>query len=455
MGYKVCKFGGTSLANAEQIRKVCEIVRADPERRLVAVSAPGKRSASDTKVTDLLIACAEAELRSQDSAPPIRSVVERFGEIASELGLDDETSREFEGALRSRLDGDPSDEGRFLDGVKALGEEHCARLVARYLVNDGVEAHYVDPKAAGLLLSDEAGNARVLPSSFENLRALRERSGILIFPGFFGFAPSGALVTFPRGGTDITGAVLAAAVRADLYENFTDVDCVYSAHPKMVERPTAIDCLTYNEMRELAYSGFGVFHDEALEPVYHAGINVRIANTNNPEAPGTLIVKSRKRTGRPVVGIAASDGFCSVAVSKYLMNRERGFGRRLLQIIEEAGLSYEHTPSGIDTISVILRESVFTPATERDVVERIKRELKPDEVSVERGLALIMVVGEGMHYTVGVAARATSAFARASVNLEMINQGSSEISMMFGVKAEHAQSAVQALYREFYGDREN
>ena len=452
MGYKVCKFGGTSLASAEQIRKVCDIIREDPERRLIAVSAPGKREASDTKVTDLLIACAEAVLRGGDVKKAFAAVVRRFEEVAAGLGLEAGVGAEIAGGLSARLEADTSDEGRFTDGIKALGEEHCARVIAKFLSADGTEAHYVDPKQAGLLLSDEAGNARVLPSSLERLAELRHRSGLQIFPGFFGYAPSGALVTFPRGGTDITGAVLAAAVKADLYENFTDVDHVYSVNPSIVAQPRPIHCLTYDEMRELSYAGFAVFHDEALEPVYHAGITVRIANTNNPSSPGTRIVKERETdTKLPVVGIAASGGFCSIFISKYLMNRETGFGRRLLQIIEEAGIPYEHSPSGIDTISVILRESYFSPKIEQSVLERIRIELKPDDVSVERGLALVMVVGAGMHFAVGVAARATGAFAKAGVNLEMINQGSSEISMMFGVKSEHVNSAVSALYSEFYG----
>jgi len=250
------------------------------------------------------------------------------------------------------------------------------------------------------------------------------------------YSPAGEVVTFPRGGSDITGAILAAAVKADVYENFTDVDSVLVTNPDVVPGARPLPELTYREMRELSYAGFGVFHEEALEPVFHAGVPVHIKNTNNPSAPGTQIVFERHYPLGQVAGIAAAAGFCSIYVSKYLMNREVGFGRRLLEIIEDEGLSYEHTPSGIDNISVILREAQFDAATEARVVDRIRRELDVDDVSVERGLALVMIVGECMRHVVGVAARACGVFAKAGVNIEMINQGSSEVSMMFGVTAE-------------------
>lgn len=460
-GLKVCKFGGTSLANADQIHKVCDIVLSDPDRRIVVLSAPGKRCAVDTKVTDLLIECVTAKLAvdPQRLWAAVDSVVQRFSEIAFDLGVKAETEvLDVGGRILARLDLSLISEtgfvkANFADGVKALGEELCTRLVAAYLISRDIEASFIDPKEIGLLLSDEAGNARVLPQTYENLLALRERSGLLLVPGFYGYTPGGDLVTFPRGGSDITGAVVAAAVNADLYENFTDVDGVMAAHPSIVENPAPVAELTYSEMRELAYSGFGVIHDEALEPVYHAHIPVRIANTNNPSAPGTRIVPAREVTkDRPVIGIASSTGFCSIFVEKYMMNREVGFGRHLLGIIEDAKLSYEHSPSGIDTISVILRQADFDAQAEV-VIERIKSELHPDTLTIERDLALIMVVGESMRHMVGVAARATGALARRGVNIEMMNQGSSEISMMFGIRSEQVQTAVRALYQEFFGDQ--
>ncbi|MFH1569775.1 MAG: aspartate kinase [Gemmatimonadota bacterium] len=447
---KTAKFGGSSLADAAQVRKVCAIVTADPQRRIVVVSAPGKRRADDQKVTDLLIAAAEARLRGRPGTEELARVVERFAGIARDLGMADAALAEVIADLEGRLASSTADADLYLDTLKAAGEANCARLVAEHLRHSGVEAHFVEPGEAGLLLSDEPGNARVLQASYGRLRALRERPGITIFPGFYGYTETGRLVTFPRGGSDITGAILAAAVDAELYENFTDVDSVFAASPKLVEQPRAVAEITYREMRELAYAGFSVFHDEALEPVFHAGIPVAVKNTNNPAAPGTRIVPSRAPGQVPVVGIAATGGFCTVFVSKYLMNREIGFGRRLLELFEDEGIPFEHTPSGIDNLSVIVREEYFDPAAEARVLRRVRTELDADEVSVERGLAMIMVVGEGMRRTVGLASRATAAFARAGVNLEMINQGSSEVSMMFGVKEADVRAAVGSLYREFF-----
>jgi len=447
---KVAKFGGSSLADAAQIRRVCDIITSDPERRIIVVSAPGKRHKADTKVTDLLIACAKARLAGGSAEKELAAVVARYAGIATDLGLPAEVMDRIQADLQERLAGPTGDPDQFLDTLKAAGEDNCAKLVAVYLASTGVEAHYVSPREAGLRMSHEFGNGRVLPESYGRLASLRDAPGITVFPGFFGYSPEGAVVTFPRGGSDITGSILAAAVRADLYENFTDVDYVLAASPHIVPNPRPVTELTYREMRELSYAGFSVFHEDALEPVFHAGVSVCIKNTNNPSAPGTRIVMERKCPAGVVSGIAAAEGFCSIYVSKYLMNREVGFGRRLLQILEEEGLSYEHTPSGIDNISVVLREEQIDAAREKAVLDRIRRQLEVDDVSIEHGLSLIMIVGESMWHAVGVAGRATSAFAGAGVSIEMINQGSSEVSMMFGVKTADMTKAVRALYKEFF-----
>jgi aspartate kinase len=302
-----------------------------------------------------------------------------------------------------------------------------------------------------LLLSDEYGNAQVLPESYDNLSsALGNAQEVTVFPGFFGHTRTGAIATFPRGGSDITGSILSAALKAEVYENFTDVDSVFSADPRVVEGAAPISEITYREMRELAYTGFGVIHDEAIGPAVHAGVPVCIKNTNRPDAPGTRIVPEREFRHGEVVGIAGDEGFCTIFLSKYLLNREIGFGRRFLQIFEEEGLSFEHLPSGIDNMSIILREDGVDAVAEEHILTRIRTELAPDNVYVERGLALIMVVGEGMRFTIGLLAQATRALADAGVNIEMVNQGSSEISLMFGVKAEDRHKAVQALHGAFF-----
>jgi len=447
---KVCKFGGSSLADAARITQVCDIVAADPDRRIVVVSAPGKRERSDVKVTDLLLACAEARLSGGDVAAAIAKVVERFAAIQRELGLDAAVTTRIAAQLESVVGGPVDDRARYLDAVKAAGEDNSARLVADALSARGIPARYTDPREAGLLLSSEFGRARVLPESYEHLARLRDVEERVVFPGFFGYTREGQVVTFSRGGSDITGSILAAAVHAELYENFTDVDSVLSADPAIIPHAAPITELTYREMRELAYAGFGVLHDEAIIPAVQAMIPICIRNTQKPEAPGTLIVTRHAVDTTRVVGIASSDGFCSIYLSKYLMNREVGFGRKLMQILEEENLSYEHMPSGIDNISIVLEEAGLTSERAAHVLRRIHDELDANDVSLERGLALIMIVGEGMRFAVGLAATATRALAEAGVNIEMMNQGSSEISMMFGVKAEQRERAVRSLYKAFF-----
>lgn len=449
---KVAKFGGTSLANAQQIQKVCSIVLSDPDRKIVVVSAPGKRFADDTKVTDLLIACAEQYWEIGEATAEWEAVIARYDEIAKELNLPMEIIEQIAFDLKERmLTKEQNTKERYMDLMKAAGEDYSARVVAHYLQSIGICAEYIHPGEAGMLVSDEPGNAQILPEAYTKLSALREREGILVFPGFFGFTADGQLVTFSRGGSDITGSILAAAIQADLYENFTDVDSVYSVNPKLVSHPHEIHEITFREMRELSYAGFSVFHEEALVPAFRAGIPVCIKNTNNPQAPGTRIVSERKNNSSNIVsGIAGDAGFCSIYLSKYLMNREIGFGRKVLQILEDEGLSYEHCPSGIDNISVILREDQLNPALESKLMQRIQDELDVDEVTIVHNLALVMIVGEGMRNSVGMAARATAALAKKKINIEMINQGSSEVSIMFGVKAKDVDDAVVALYHEFF-----
>lgn len=447
---KVIKFGGSSLSSGEQLKKVFDIVQSDPSRKVVVVSAPGKRSADDIKITDLLIGCAERFIREGAADELVGVIEDRFASLAADLGVPAEIAVQIRKNILDVLNGDRSNPDRYMEAVKASGEDNNARLVAAYFQQQGLEASYVNPGEAGLIVSDEPGNAQVLPESYEKLYELRERQGIVVFPGFFGYNSQGDVVTFSRSGSDITGSILANAIKAELYENFTDVDAVYSVNPNIVKNPREIRELTYREMRELAYAGFAVFHDEALIPAFRAGIPVQIKNTNNPSAPGTRIVQERASTNGPVIGIASDTGFCSIYVSKYLMNREVGFGRKLLHILEDFGLSYEHVPSGIDDLSVIIRQSQLDSEKEKAIMDRFKRELQVDEIKITRDLALIMIVGEGMRKRVGTMARAANAFGRAGVNLEMINQGSSEVSMMFGVKEPGEKAAVHALYDEFF-----
>jgi len=345
--------------------------------------------------------------------------------------------------LHERVQGDKSNEELFIDSIKAAGEDNNAKLIAAYFNSIGMPARYVSPKD-GLVVNDLPERTYALPEAYANLAPLKSTKEIIVFPGFFGYTKAGILRTFDRGGSDITGSILAAAVEAELYENFTDVDCVFSANPKVVNE------ITYREMRELSYAGFSVFHDEALMPVYKIGVPVNIKNTNNPSAPGTRIVPRRSVTGRPVTGISADSGFSTLYVSKYLMNREVGFGRKLLQILEDENISYEHTPSGLDDISVIMRSNQITLENEERILSRVKNELHADDVQMRHGFSMIVIVGEGMRNNTGLAARAATAISKTGANIEMINQGSSEVSLVFGVLQEYENQILQALYEEFF-----
>ena len=449
---KVCKFGGSSVASAEQILKVIDVVVSDPARRVVVVSAPGKRFKGDDKVTDMLIGCAVRVLDGDTAAEEVRRVVERFESIRAELGLGDELVAFVRDELRRRLAAPIANPAAFTDAVKALGEEFSARFCAAAFTHRGHPAVYVDPKDSGMLLSEEFGNAQLMPEAYDLLRAaLAPIREIVVYPGFFGYTRRGSVATFPRGGSDITGAILAAALKADVYENFTDVDSVFPVDPRIVpEVKQGISEMTYREMRELSYAGFGVFHDEAVQPAVRAGIPINIRNTNHPEAPGTFVRATRAAVSGRVMGLASSRGFGTLFVSKYLMNREVGFAAHLLDILADENIPFEHMPTGVDSISVVLRDTLFGESARAHVVGRIRDELGVDEVSYVPGLALIMVVGEGMRETVGTCNHVVGVLSRAGVNIEMINQGSSEISMMFGIREPALETAVRALYQEFF-----
>jgi len=451
----VAKFGGSSLADAKQVQKVINIVRENADRRVIVVSAPGKRDKSDQKVTDMLIKCAEEKIAGRDSTHMLDELIERFAALAEGLGLSGGICEDVKADFERRYEkfgqgGMPGIE--YLDLMKAAGEDNCAKIIAAYFCAQGVKAVYVNPKDAGFFVNDKYGDAQLLPESYDNIaRALGGVKDIIIFPGFFGYTKTGSVVTFSRGGSDVTGSILAAALDAELYENFTDVDHVQAVHPRLIPDSEPVNEITYREMRELSYGDFKVYHEDALVPVFKKGIPVHIKNTNNPHAPGTTILRTRALSGnRPVTGISAADGFLCIHISKLLMNIEIGFGKKLLEIIADENLPFEHMPSGIDNISVILRESVAPPAVVDRIVARIKDELNVDEVTIRRGLAIVMLVGEGMLRTVGTTARASRALAGSNINIEIINQGSSEVSLMFGIDEKDAEQAVKSMYNEFF-----
>ena len=447
---KVVKFGGSSLASAGQLEKVFNIVQSDSERRFVVVSAPGKRNAEDTKVTDALIKYYREYVDGKDVTASQEWIVNRYQAMVDELGLSANSMKKIAENIIS-LANLPINDNEFLyDTFLSAGEDNNAKLIAEYFTFRGLPARYVHPKKAGIIVSSEPGNARILPSSYDKIEELRNAEEVLIIPGFFGVTVDNQVCTFSRGGSDITGSIVAAGVKADLYENFTDVDGIFAAHPGIIKHPHSIKELTYREMRELAYAGFSVLHDEALLPAYRGRIPLVIKNTNNPSHPGTRIVLDHTDQTLPVVGIAADDGFVSINISKYLMNREVGFGRKVLQILEDLNIRFEHMPTGIDDLSIVLRNRELTPIKEAEILRQLKTKMEVDKAEIEHGLSIIMIVGENMKSHVGVTATATSALSDQNVNLAMISQGASEVSVMFVVKTEEKEKALQALYAAFF-----
>lgn len=448
---KVIKFGGSSVASAEQVKKVLDIVTSDSSRRFVVVSAPGKRNNKDKKVTDLLISFYHAVAYKKKTEEIIREIVARYTEIAAAFHIDEDIENTFTSELKllqaSYDEADPYTLDRFL----ASGENLNAQLIAACFKKQGVNARYINPKELGILVTNEPQNALILEESYEKIVQWRDSEEILIIPGFFGYTKDGQLCTFSRGGSDITGSIVAAGLNVDLYENFTDVDGIYSASPKLVHEPKLIEYATYREIRELTYAGFTVFHDEALMPAFKAQIPVIIKNTNNPDCQGTLIKKNFTDEVRSdVVGVASDTGFCVITIAKYLLNREVGIVRRILQILEDFNLRFEHMPSGIDDISIILREYQLTRETEKNLLKQIEEQIKPDDLSIEHGLSVVALVGEGMRERPGITADSTAAFARKDVNLRMISQGADERCIIFAIRSEQERLAVRSLYYTFF-----
>jgi aspartate kinase len=429
----VCKFGGTSVADGAQVRKIAAILESDPRRRFIVPSAPGKRDGGDQKITDLLYLCHEMARQGLDFSQPFDLICDRYREIARELGVASSIDADLETVRREILG------GASRDFVASRGEFLNGRLLAAYL-----GAAFVDPVEA-ILISDEG---RLRPETYDRLGPLLRGDGRFVIPGFYGSDPRGNIKTFSRGGSDLSGAIVARAAEAAVYENWTDVSGFLMADPRIVPGAQPIREITYRELRELAYMGASVLHDEAIFPVRERRIPIHIRNTNAPLDPGTHIVAERDATRSTVVGIAGLKDFSAITVEKALMNKERGFGRKFLEILEAHGISFEHLPTGIDSISVVIRDEELVDRTE-SVLADVHRVLEPDRVDVITDLALIAVVGEGMAYRVGVAARVFSALAGAGVNVRLMNQGSSEISIFIGVATKDYENAVRALHAEF------
>ena len=433
---KAVKFGGSSLASAEQFKKVKNIILSEEERRFVVPSAPGKRFSDDIKVTDLLYRCHGEAKVGMDFTHTLDTIKSRYEEIIKgldlDLSLDDEIAVIAENLKK----------GTSIDYIASRGEYLNGIVLAKCL---GYE--FID--SAEVILFDE--NGKFL--SEETNEKLSERLSTMdnaVLPGFYGLMPNGEVKTFSRGGSDVTGAILARAIRADVYENWTDVSGFLAADPRIVENPEVIEVITYKELRELSYMGAGVLHESVIFPVRKEGIPVNIRNTNAPEDKGTMIVESTCHVpGHTITGIAGKKGFASVNIDKDKMNSEVGFGRKVLEVFENNGISFEHMPSGIDTMTVFVNMEQFIPK-EQLVLSQLHQAVHPDSIELEADLALIAVVGRGMKNSTGCASKIFKALAEANVNIKMIDQGSSEMNIIVGVRNSDFNNAIKAIYKAFF-----
>ena len=436
---KVVKFGGSSLASAGQFKKAARIVRADKTRIYVVPSAPGKRFSNDTKVTDMLYGCYGAAIREKDFTEQMEAIKARYQEIIDGLKLSISLDDEFK-AIRENFG---KKIGR--DYAASRGEYLNGKIMAAYLGFEFIDAAEVIRFDKEKVFDDETTNILLA-------ERLRNSSGAVI-PGFYGAMEDGTIVTFSRGGSDITGSLVALAVQADLYENWTDVSGFLIADPRIVQNPKAIETITYKELRELAYMGASVLHEDAIFPVRKAGIPINIRNTNQPEDKGTLIVEGTCRQPKyTITGIAGTDSFVSITIEKSMMNSEVGFCRKVLQVFEENEISIEHMPSGIDTMTIFVHKDIFEEK-EQQVIAGIHKAVHPDHIELESDLALIAVVGRGMKATRGTAGRIFSSLAHAHINVKMIDQGSSELNIIVGVRHDDFKNAIRALYEIFVETR--
>ncbi len=432
---KVVKFGGSSLASTRQFKKAGEIIRSDRTRRYVVPSAPGKRNDKDEKVTDMLYACYDAASMGTAYKKLLNRIKDRYLEIINGLDLNLNLDFEFERIEENFVKG----AGR--DYAASRGEYLNGLVMAAYL---GYE--FID--AAEVIFFDNQGNFDAEATDKELSERL-EHVERAVIPGFYGAKHDGSIKTFSRGGSDVTGSIVAKAIHADVYENWTDVSGFLVADPRIVENPQVIETITYKELRELAYMGASVLHEDAIFPVRREGIPINIRNTNRPEDKGTLIVESTLRKPKyTITGIAGKKGFCAINIEKAMMNAEVGFGRKVLGVFEKFGISFEHMPSGIDTMTIMVHQDEFEEY-EQSVIAGIHRAVEPDSVDLESDLALIAVVGRGMKATRGTAGRIFSALAHARINVKMIDQGSSELNIIIGVKNVDFEAAIRAIYDIF------
>ena len=439
MANKVVKFGGSSLADANQFRKVADIIKSDDKRKYVVPSAPGKRFSDDIKVTDMLYKCCELAVSGEDFTNDFQIIKDRYNGIISDLGVNISLYEDFD-IITNELKNHPA-----RDFAASRGEFLNGKILAAYLGYNFVDA-------ADVIVFDTKGQL-LLDDTVKAVRAKMKDLDNAVIPGFYGKTTEGVIKTFSRGGSDVTGSIIANAVNAEIYENWTDVSGFLIADPRIVENPEAIETITYRELRELAYMGASVLHEDAIFPVRSAGIPINIRNTNRPQDAGTMIVSndydfSRESLGHTITGIAGKKGFSTINIEKAMMNNELGFGMKVLNVLYQNGISFEHMPSRIDTMSITVDSAKLEPVREK-VLAEIRREVNPDHLEIEDGIAILAVVGRRMKNTRGTVARVFAAMAHARINVKLIDQGSSELNVIIGVSENDLPEAIRRIYDMF------
>lgn len=445
MSNKVVKFGGSSLADANQFLKVADIIRSDSQRKYVVPSAPGKRFSDDIKVTDMLYSCCDLAGSGIDFSEALSKIKERYNGIIKDLGIDFSLDEEFE-LIKSELKSRPA-----RDFAASRGEYLNGKLLAAYL---GFE--FVD--AGDIIVFDTNGNL-MLDETIKRTRERLSKTEYAVIPGFYGKTTEGIVKTFSRGGSDVTGSIVARAVNADIYENWTDVSGFLVADPRVVENPDVISMITYKELRELSYMGATVLHEDAIFPVREAGIPINIKNTNRPQDEGTMIVSddhdfNDETVPHTITGIAGRKGFSVINIEKAMMNSEKGFGMKVLKVLCDNDISFEHMPSGIDTMSVIT-DTESIKSVEDKIISQLRKEVNPDHLEIEHGIALLAVVGRRMKNTRGTVARLFASLAHARINVKMVDQGSSELNVIVGVNESDLNEAIRKIYDMFINSEKN
>jgi len=434
MGLKVCKFGGTSMAEYKTILKVAEIVRSDPTRQYVVVSAPGKRVASDPKITDTLYKCYDEKV-SIGSCPSFSIIRERFSEIVKDFNLSYDIKSELDEIEEKIISSNRP------DYAASIGEYLCAKIFSQIIGYEFINA-------ADIIKFDSEGKFDAEYTN-DTIKERLKRTKYAVIPGFYGCMPDCSIKTFSRGGSDVTGAIIARAAGAEVYENWTDVSGFMTTDPRVVHNPKPIERVSYRELRELSYMGANVLHPEAIFPVAADNIPINIRNTFEPSSKGTLIVPNvDERDNGIVTGIAGKKGFTVIQIEKSMMNNEVGFARRILSVLEHFNISFEHMPSGIDTLSIVIADSELNGKKDA-LIKHLNEKMTLDNIEINDNMALIATVGHGMSKKQGTAARLFKALASKNVNVRMIDQGSSELNIIIGVESDDYETAIRAIYDEF------